>query len=192
MEALKAAIAAKGQAIGSGIIKVDSFLNHRLDTPLIFRMGEELAQHFAPSAPDLVLTVEASGIALALATAHALQGVPVVFAKKAQALNQNPDMAQEEAFSFTHKQSYVMRADLRFIPKGSRVLIVDDFLADGAAVRGMMSLVRQAGATLVGVGIGIEKGFQQGGRLLRDQGISLKSLAVITSIEDGHILFADC
>lgn len=191
LDALKAQIRAQGRPVAQDIIKVDSFLNHRLETALIFQMGEELAKSFAHLQPDIVLTVEASGIALALATAHALQGIPVVFAKKDSALNQSPDMAQEEAFSFTHRKSYVMRVDLRFIPRGSRVLIVDDFLADGAAVRGMISLINQAGASLVGVGIGIEKGFQQGGRQLRDKGILLRSLAVIERIEDGHILFAD-
>ncbi|MHC1785632.1 MAG: xanthine phosphoribosyltransferase [Christensenellales bacterium] len=192
MEALKQAIREMGSAIGADILKVDGFLNHRIDTRLLYQMAEVIASHFAGEKPDLVLTVEASGIALASAVAHLLHDIPLVFCKKSVALNQSPNMAQAEIYSFTHKQHCFIRADLRFIPQGSRVLIVDDFLADGQAVQGMRSLIGQAGAHLAGVGIAIEKGFQPGGSHLRQQGINLLSLAVVDAIRDGHILCKDC
>ncbi len=192
MEALKRAIEEMGSGIGKDIVKVDCFLNHRIDTRLLFQMGDALALHFAQDRPDLVLTVEASGIALATAAAHALGDIPVIFAKKSAALNQSPAMAQAEVYSFTHKQACFIRMDLGFIPRGSRVLIVDDFLADGQAVSGLMSLIEQAGAQLVGVGIAIEKGFQQGGQKLRESGVNLLSLAVVEAIQDGNILCRDC
>lgn len=192
MEALKRAIEEMGSGIGTDIVKVDCFLNHRIDTVLLFQMGDALAEHFAKDKPDLVLTVEASGIALATATAHALHDIPIVFAKKSAALNQSPDMAEAEICSFTRKQTCCIRVDLKYIPRGSRVLIVDDFLADGQAVQGMRSLIRQAGAELIGVGIAIEKGFQQGGQKLRESGINLLSLAVVEAIQDGNILCRDC
>lgn len=191
MEALKQAIIEKGRMIGNGIVKVDSFLNHRLETGLLFQMGQAIATHFEQDKPDLVLTVEASGIALALATAYALGGVPVVFAKKTIAANQSPDMAEEKVYSFTHQSESYIRVDLRYVPRGSRVLIVDDFLANGKAVKGLMGIIDQAGAQLIGVGIAIEKGFQQGGAVLREQGIPLLSLAVIDEISDAGIRFRD-
>lgn len=191
MEALKQAIRQKGRMISDGIVKVDSFLNHRLETGLLFDMGAELARRFSKDKPDLVLTVEASGIALAMTTAHALEDIPVVFAKKGIAANQSPDMAEEKVYSFTHQCESLIRLDLRYIPAGSRVLIVDDFLANGKAVNGLMSIIRKAGAQLIGIGIAIEKGFQPGGKLLREQGIPLLSLAVIDEISDAGIRFRD-
>ena len=191
MEALKQAIRQKGRMISDGIVKVDSFLNHRLETGLLFDMGAELARRFSKDKPDLVLTVEASGIALAMTTAHALGDIPVVFAKKGIAANQSPDMAEEKVYSFTHQCESLIRLDLRYIPAGSRVLSVDDFLANGKAVNGLMSIIRKAGAQLIGVGIAIEKGFQPGGKLLREQGIPLLSLAVIDEISDAGIRFRD-
>lgn len=191
MEALKQAIRQKGRMISDGIVKVDSFLNHRLETGLLFDMGAELARRFSKDKPDLVLTVEASGIALAMTTAHALGDIPVVFAKKGIAANQSPDMAEEKVYSFTHQCESLIRLDLRYIPAGSRVLIVDDFLANGKAIGGLMSIIRKAEAQLIGVGIAIEKGFQPGGKLLREQGIPLLSLAVIDEISDAGIRFRD-
>ena len=154
-------------------------------------MGAELARGFSKDKPDLVLTVEASGIALAMTTAHALGDIPVVFAKKGIAANQSPDMAEEKVYSFTHQCESLIGLDLRYIPAGSRVLIVDDFLANGKAIGGLMSIIRKAGAQLIGVGIAIEKGFQPGGKLLREQGIPLLSLAVIDEISDAGIRFRD-
>ena len=191
MQELKEAIARDGVCIGKDIVKVDMFLNHRIDTGLMFRMGEELAKRFADAKPDLILTVEASGIALALTTARAMGDVPVLFAKKAATVVQSPDVAQASVYSFTHKRENIIRVDKKFLPKGSRVLIVDDFLADGQACQGMMALCAQTACPIVGIGIGIEKGFMQGGKNLRAMGIRLSSLAVVTGIEDGKILLAD-
>ena len=191
MHALKEAILREGKGIGNHIVKVDMFLNHRLDTRLILDMGRELADHFRKDVPDIVLTVEASGIAIALATAHKLGDIPVVFAKKSQASNQSDDMLTAVAHSFTHGNDNCLRVDRHYLPAGSRVLIVDDFLANGQASEALIKIVEQAECQLVGVGIAVEKGFQEGGKALREKGVNLKSLAVITSIEDGKIFMEE-
>lgn len=191
MRELADAIRTYGRGIGKDIVKVDMFLNHRIDTGLLYRMGEALAEHFLPERPTMVLTVEASGIAIAIAAAHALGDLPVVFAKKSAAVNQSGDMAQASVYSFTHKRENIIRVDKKFLPKGSRVLIVDDFLADGQACQGMMALCAQTGCEVIGIGIGIEKGFMPGGKNIRAMGVNIQSLAVVTGIEDGKILLAD-
>ena len=132
--------------------------------------------------------MEASGIAMALAAAHALGDLPVVFAKKGETVVQQENLVQAPVYSYTHKQENIIRVDRHYLPAGSRVLIIDDFLADGEAVRGLMSLCRQQEAEVVGVGIAVEKGFQPGGRFLRENGVKLQSLAVIDRIEDGKII----
>ena len=177
-----------GKGIGTDIVKVDMFLNHRIDTALLFQMGEAWAEEFRGENPDLVMTVEASGIAMAVAAAHALGDLPVVFAKKSATVVQNDDLVQAPVYSFTHKTQNTIRIDRRYLPKGSRVLIIDDFLADGEAVRGMMSLCEQQGAEIVGVGIAVEKGFQPGGMKLREAGVHVKSLAIVEGIQEGKIL----
>jgi len=191
MRELREAIEKYGQGIGQDVVKVDMFLNHRIDTGLLFGMGEELAKAFREDKPDLVLTVEASGIALALTTARALGDLPVVFAKKSATVVQSPDVAQAKVYSFTHKRENVIRVDKKFLPQGSKVLIVDDFLADGQACQGMMALCAQTDCPVVGIGIGIEKGFMPGGRNLRAMGVHLESLAIVSGIQDGRILLAD-
>ena len=191
MKELHDAIKTFGRGLGKDIVKVDMFLNHRLDTSLIFQMGQALAVEFRDERPTMVMTVEASGIALALAAAHYLGDLPVVYAKKSKTVVQNDEMAQARVYSFTHKQENIIQVDKKYVPVGSRVLIVDDFLADGQAVHGMMELCGALSAKVVGVGIGVEKGFQPGGMNLRAQGVHLKSLAVVTGIEDGKILLAD-
>ena len=188
MKELNEAIRKWGKTIGKDIVKVDMFLNHRIDTGLMFRMGEALADHFASCRPDLILTVEASGIALALACARALGDSPVVFAKKGSTVVQNEEMVSSKVYSFTHKTESTIRADRKYLPEGSVVLIVDDFLADGQAVHGMMDLCEQAGCRGCGVGIGIEKGFQPGGENLRRRGTDLYSLAIVDRIdENGNV-----
>ena len=177
-----------GYGIGTNVVKVDMFLNHRLETGLIIRMGEELADTFREDRPDVVLTVESSGIALALTTAHALGDLPVVFAKKSPTVVQSADVVQAPVYSFTHKTQNMIRVDRHYLPSGSRVLIVDDFLADGQAATGMISLCDQLRCTAVGVGVGIEKGFQPGGRILRERGVKLRSLAIVERIEDGRVI----
>ncbi len=191
MKALNDAIRTFGRGTGQNVVKVDMFLNHRIDTGLLFAMGRELADHFEKQRPTLVLTVEASGIALAVAAAHALGDLPVVFAKKSAASNQSGDMATAPVHSFTHQQDVQIRVDRRYIPIGSRVLIIDDFLAEGSAVGGLTRIVESLGAKVCGVGIGIEKGFQSGGQKLRESGVDLMSLAVIRSIHDGVIELED-
>jgi len=191
MRALREAIETYGRGLGEDIVKVDMFLNHRIDTALLFAMGRELGEHFREDRPDLVLTVEASGIAIAVAAAHALGDVPVVFAKKSATVVQSADLAQAKVYSFTHKRENIIRVDRKYLPAGSRVLIVDDFLADGQACQGMMALCAQTGCKVVGVGIGIEKGFMPGGKALRAMGVKLSSLAVVKEIRDGKILLED-
>ena len=191
MEALRRAILEQGQGIGNDIVKVDMFLNHRLETRLIFDMGRELADYFRGELPDIVLTVEASGIAIALAAAHFLGDLPVVFAKKSATSNVTGDMLTAVAHSFTHGNDNVLRVDRRYLPAGSRVLIVDDFLSDGQACQGMMALCAQTGCKVIGIGIGIEKGFMPGGKNIRAMGVNIQSLAVVKAIEDGKIILAD-
>ena len=188
MEALRRMILEKGKGIGNDIIKVDMFLNHRIDTALLFEMGEAWAKEFRGEKPELVLTVEASGIAMAVAAAHALGDIPVVFAKKSATVVQNDDLVQAPVYSFTHKTQNMIRIERKYLPEGTRVLIIDDFLADGQAVRGLMNLCWQQQAVVVGVGIAIEKGFQPGGQALRASGVHLKSLAVVEGIQDGNIV----
>ena len=188
MEALRRMILEKGKGIGNDIVKVDMFLNHRIDTALLFEMGQAWADEFREEKPELVLTVEASGIAMAVAAAHALGDIPVVFAKKSATVVQNNDMVQAPVYSFTHKTQNMIRIEKQYLPEGTRVLIIDDFLADGQAVRGLMNLCWQRQAEVVGVGIAIEKGFQPGGKALRESGVHLKSLAVVEGIQDGNIV----
>lgn len=190
MEALKQAIRENGVGIGRDIVKVGHFLNHRLDTGLLFEMGTEVAAFFREDQPDLVLTVESSGIALALTTAHALGNLPVVFAKKGAARTLQSEMLSAQVHSYTRGSSYLMNCAREHIPSKARVLMVDDFLADGQAAAGLLSLINQAGASCVGLAIAIEKGFQEGGRKLRARGIKLLSLSVVTAIVDGKIHLA--
>ena len=188
MEALKQMILKEGKGIGADIVKVDMFLNHRIDTKLLFAMGEAWAEEFRAEKPDLVLTVEASGIAMAVAAAHALGDLPVVFAKKSNTAVLGSETVQAGVYSFTHKTQNTIRIERRYLPEGSRVLIIDDFLADGQAVKGMMNLCEQQKATVVGVGIAVEKGFQPGGQQLREAGVHVKSLAIVDRIENGKIV----
>lgn len=188
MEALHQMILEQGRGIGADIVKVDMFLNHRIDTKLLFAMGEAWADEFRADKPDLVLTVEASGIAMAVAAAHALGDLPVVFAKKSNTAVLNNETVQAQVYSFTHKTQNTIRIERRYLPEGSRVLIIDDFLADGQAVQGMLTLCEKQKATVVGVGIAVEKGFQPGGKALREAGIHLKSLAIVDRIENGNIV----
>ncbi len=191
MEALRKAIEAQGVGIGDSIVKVDSFLNHRIDVALSTEMGRALAEAFAEDGVELVLTAEASGIAVGLTTAQALGNVPLVFAKKGTPLNVGPNVYTANVYSFTKQVMNTIRVDRSYLPEGTRVLIVDDFLANGEAVEGLRSLVEQAGCTLVGVGICVEKGFQQGGQRLRASGVKYVPLAVVDAIENGKIVLRE-
>lgn len=172
------------------ILKVDSFLNHQIDPLLIREMGKEFRRLFENDKVNKVITVEASGIAIALEAAAEL-GVPLVFAKKSKSRNISDDLWTAKVFSFTHGNVNDIVLSKQYLTHKDRVLIIDDFLASGEAVRGLMSLCEQAGAEVAGVGIAIEKSFQSGGKELRDKGVKVESLAVIESMngETGEIVF---
>ena len=191
MEALKKAILEQGRGIGRDVVKVDSFLNHRIDTKLSTLMGEEFGRQFADSGAEIILTLESSGIAVALTTAQALGCIPLVFAKKGSTLNVTGDVYTANVYSFTHQVMNTVRVDKSYLPEGSRVLIIDDFLANGEAVRGLLNILLQAGCECVGVGICVEKGFQEGGKVLRASGLKYVPLAVVDAIEDGKIILRD-
>ena len=191
MKELVEAIREYGVGVGTDIVKVDMFLNHRLDTSLLVKMGQAFAKEFANEKPDLVLTVEASGIAVAITTAQAFGGIPVVFAKKGDHRNVGHDVYTAQVYSFTHQTMNTVRVSRKYLPAGARVLIIDDFLANGEAIEGLRSIVAQAGCELVGAGVCVEKGFQPGGRKLREEGVKVVSLAIVDAIEDGHIRLRD-
>lgn len=188
MEELRKAIETWGKGIGTDIVKVDMFLNHRLDVGLLTRMGQAFHEAFRNDGVDVILTIEASGIAAAVTTAQAFGNIPVVFAKKAETTNVGNDVYEAKVYSFTHRRESIIRVSRPYLQPGQRVLIIDDFLANGEAVQGLREIIRQAGCTLAGVGICIEKGFQPGGALLREEGVKIVSLAIVDAIQAGRIL----
>ena len=191
MLALKQRILSDGKVLPGGVVKVDSFLNHQLDPALIVDIGREFAGLFREEGITRILTLEASGIPIAFMAGLEL-GVPVVFAKKGKAKTQNAGVYSAVVRSFTKGVEYDITVSKAFLEKSDRILIIDDFLATGEAARGLVNMIGQAGATLVGIGIVIEKVFQGGGAMLREQGIRLESLAMIENItEDGHIVFSE-
>ena len=182
------AIETQGVGIGDNIIKVDSFLNHRMDTALYMKMAAVFAEMFEKEKPDVVLTVEASGIGIAMVTAIALGNIPCVFAKKSPTSNVTGEVYQSRVYSFTHQKENHIRIAKEYIPEGCRVLIVDDFLANGEAALGLCDIVKQAGATVVGIGICVEKNFQPGRAKLEAEGYRVESLARVSGIENGKII----
>ncbi len=188
MQQLKQRILADGVIKPGGILKVDSFLNHQLDPALFYDMAQEYKRLFAGEHIDKVLTVEASGIALAVMTAYVL-GCRAVFAKKSKSRNISDDVYSAEVASFTHGNTNTVILSKEYLHAGERVLIVDDFLATGAALVGLRSIVEQAGAELVGAGIAVEKVFQGGGDALRAQGVRVEALARIASMSDDGLTF---
>ena len=188
MKELQERILADGQVIGNNILKVDAFLNHQIDPRFILRLGEQLAERFRNQEVSKVLTVEASGIAVAMAVGLSL-GVPVVFAKKKQALTQEGDVYSAPVFSFTRKEHLEITVARCFLSADDVVLIIDDFLAHGEALNGMISLVKQAGGKLAGAGIVIEKRFQKGGDAIRATGVRIESLASIERMKQGEVVF---
>lgn len=191
MKELVQAMREQGIGIGDDIVKVDMFLNHRLDTGLLVKMGEAFADAFRDEKPELVLTVEASGIAAALTTAMALGNIPVVFAKKSKTRNITGDMYEACVFSYTHGVENHVRVSKAYLPEGSRVLVVDDFLANGAAATGLCEIVEQAKGTVVGVGICVEKKFQPGRAKLEGMGRRVVSLATVVGIDHGKLVVED-
>lgn len=188
MELLKQRIREEGRVIGTEVLKVDSFLNHQIDVGLFNEIGKEFHAIFGKEKVTKILTIEASGIGLACIAAQYFN-VPVVFAKKTESRNLDTETFESEVYSFTKQKSYKIRVSKRYIQPGDRILILDDFLANGKAVLGLKDIVDQAGAALVGVGIVIEKGFQDGGQVLRDMGLNVQSLAVIQSMGEGRVEF---
>ena len=191
MEALKRKIENEGIGIGTEVVKVDMFLNHQIDVSLAVEMGQAFYEAFKDDQVDCILTVEASGIISGMTTAMAFGGIPVIFAKKGERRNIGSDVYTAEVFSFTHQKHNVIRVSRQYLHPGMKVLIIDDFLANGAALNGLISIVEQAGAELVGCGVCIEKGWQPGGQLLREKGVKLVSLAIVDRIEDGKLIVRD-
>ncbi len=190
MKALEEKILQDGQVRPGHILKVDSFLNHQIDIDFINEIGKEFQRLFADRPITKILTVEASGIGIACITAQYFH-VPVVFAKKAQSLNLDGSLYTAKVQSYTHNRVYDVILSKKFLNADDHVLIIDDFLANGCAVTGLLDIIKSARATVEGVGIVIEKGFQSGGRELRERGINLKSLAIIKSMTDTAIEFEE-
>ena len=190
MNFLEERIVKDGIVKEGNVLKVDSFLNHQMDIKLLDQMGAEFKRRFAKKPINKILTIEASGIGIACVAAQHFD-VPVVFAKKTQTKNIAGDVYTTKVESFTHGRVYDIIVSKEFLGKGDKVLLIDDFLANGKALEGLATLVQDSGAELVGAGVVIEKGFQIGGKLLRDRGIHLESLAIVDGMDDktGEITF---
>lgn len=192
MKFLEDRIKNDGIVKAGNVLKVDSFLNHQIDVELMDMLGSEFKKHFYQKKITKILTIEASGIGIACLTARYFQ-VPVLFAKKTQTVVQDDDKYSSQVYSYTHKCSNNIFISKKYMNSSDHVLIIDDFLANGAACMGLIDIVKQAGATLEGVGICVEKGFQDGGKKLRDMGIDVQSLAIVESMDPdtGNIVFRD-
>ncbi len=177
-----------GQVMDGNVVKVGDFLNHQVDVALLMEAGREVKKAFADQNVTKLVTAATSGIAVAVAYG-AVMDLPVVFAKKGTTSNMSDDVYCANVHSYTHGNDYTMKIEKQFLSASDRVLIVDDFLANGAALEGLIDVVKQSGATLVGCSIVIEKGFQNGGKRIRDMGVRVDSLAIIDSIENGKITF---
>ena len=182
MNFLEERIVKDGIVKEGNILKVDSFLNHQLDVNLFDEMGKEWAKRFEGIEINKILTIEASGIGIACVVARHF-GVPVVFAKKSKSVNLDGEMYTAEVESFTHKNKNLVIVSRKFLSKDDKVLIIDDFLANGCALQGLISIINQAGASVSGIGIAIEKGFQNGGQIIRNMGYKLESLAIVDSMD---------
>ena len=189
MELLKERILRDGKVKEGGILKVDSFLNHRMDISLLQEIGKEFRRLFPQKEINKILTIEASGIGIAAITAQYFGNADVVFAKKTKSKNLDGELYSVPVESYTRGTRFEVEVSKKFLDEKDSILIIDDFLAHGQALKGLMEIVRQSGAALAGCGIVIEKGFQDGGRILREQGVNLQSLAIIDSIEGGKITF---
>jgi len=191
IELLKNRILTEGQVLPGNILKVDSFLNHQIDVKLLYEMGKEIAARFKGTGINKILTVEASGIAVASLCGLVME-VPVLFAKKHQTSNLGGDVYSATVESYTHGRTYDVRVSKKYLGSADRVLIVDDFLANGRALLGLANIVEQAGAELVGAAIAIEKGFQGGGDMVRSKGIRVESLVIVDKMDDkGNIIFRE-
>ena len=191
MELLKERIRRDGKVKGTDVLKVDSFLNHQMDVELFAEIGKEFKRRFADREVNKILTIEASGIGIACVAAEYFH-CPVIFAKKSQTKNIAGDVYTSKVESFTHGKVYDIIVSKEFLLPTDRVLLIDDFLANGSALQGLINLVRDAGAELVGAGICVEKAFQPGGNLIRSMGVRVESMAKVKSMgDDGSIEFCD-
>ncbi|MDR1192955.1 MAG: xanthine phosphoribosyltransferase [Peptococcaceae bacterium] len=190
MELLKERIRLEGRVKAGNILKVDSFLNHQMDIALFHEIGKEFRRLFAGETITKILTLEASGIGLAVVAAQHFGNCPVIFAKKTQSKNLDGDLYLARVTSYTRGTVTDIQVSKKYLGPADNLLIIDDFLATGAALLGLVEIARQSGARLVGCGIVIEKGFQQGGALLRDKGIRVESLAVIQAFDGDRVIFA--
>ena len=192
MQLLKDRIRKDGKIKEGNVLKVDSFLNHQMDVKLFQEIGKEFKRRFADEEITKILTIEASGIGIACVAAEVFD-VPVVFAKKTQTKNIAGEVYRTQVESFTHGRVYDIIVSKEFLGKDDKVLLIDDFLANGKALEGLSTLVQDSGAELVGAGVVIEKGFQVGGQIIRDRGIHLESLAIVESMDDknGTIVFRE-
>ncbi len=188
MEELKQKIIKEGKVLSNSVLKVDSFINHQMDPVLMKKIGEEFASRFSGMGITKVLTLESSGIGPALLTALEM-GVPMIFARKRKSLTLTEGLITSTVRSFTKQETNEVTISRDFITEGDKVLIIDDFLAVGQAAMGLIDIVKQAGAQPVGVGIVIEKSFQDGHKMIKETGIKLESLAKIASLEDGKVHF---
>lgn len=192
MKLLEERIRKDGIIAEGGVLKVDSFLNHLMDVKLFHEMGLEFKRLFKDKPINKILTIEASGIGIACVVAECFD-VPVLFAKKSQSINLSGEVYATKVQSFTHKRVYDVVVSKKFIGPEDHVLIIDDFLANGCALQGLIELVQDAGATVEGIGICVEKGFQEGGRIIRASGIQLESLAIVDAMDPatGEITFRE-
>lgn len=188
MELLKQRIVEQGQTVGNDVVKVDMFLNHQIDVDLICEIGKEFRRRFSSERINKILTIEASGIGIACIAAQYFS-VPVVFAKKGANRNVGDNIYKADVYSFTKGTTTTIGISKDYLNENDHILIIDDFMANGKAVHGLINIINQAGATVEGVGIVIEKGFQPGGDALRSLGYRVESLAIIKSIDDGNIIF---
>lgn len=192
MQQLKDRIVREGRILPGNIVKVDGFLNHRVDTAFMGELADEFARYFDTNNITMVLTAEASGIALATVCAQKY-GVPMVFAKKAKSDNIEGGLYQSEIFSYTYKKKFTLIVAQEWMGPDDKVLIIDDFMAKGYAMRGLIDIVEKSGAQLMGIGVAVEKGFQDGGDSLRRDGYNIHSLAIIDAVEGDRIVFReDC
>lgn len=190
MQSLENKIREFGKVLSPTVLKVDSFLNHQIDAALMMEVGKEFAERFKDVQATKILTLESSGIAPSTMLGLVL-GLPVIFARKRKSLTLSDNLLSASVHSFTKNVTSEISVSRDFLQAGDQVIIIDDFLANGEAVRGLLSVVEQAGATAVGVGIVIEKGFQEGGQQLRQQGVRVESLAIVDSMDTDHITFRE-
>ena len=188
MKLLEDKILAEGIAESENILKVDSFINHQVDPELMKKMGKDIAEHYKGKGITRIATIESSGIAPALMAAEAL-GVPLVILKKQPSKILNHDLYQTVVTSYTKGTSYELTISAKYISENDHILIVDDFLANGEALHGLVDIIEQAGAQLIGMGVAVEKGFQPGGARLRSEGVNLHSLAIIEKADENGIVF---